>query len=65
MSKNKPDASEETFQEDTTPVQAFSTPVIPADLGTEIRLRQGRPLRAAPAKPHESAEVAGAAQAGA
>ncbi|HBI43996.1 MAG TPA: hypothetical protein DDY78_14270 [Planctomycetales bacterium] len=64
MSKNKPDASEQTFQEGTTPVQAFSTPVIPADPENGLRLRQGRPPRAVPAKPLESAGVAGAAQAG-
>jgi hypothetical protein len=64
MSKNKPDVSEETFQEDTTPVQAFSTPVIAADPENEIRLRQGRPPRAVPAKAPESAGIMGAAQAG-
>lgn len=64
MSENKPDSSEETFQESTTPVQAFSTPVVPAGLGTEIRLRRGRPPRAIAPKPNESAGVAGAAPAG-
>jgi hypothetical protein len=64
MSKNKPDASEETFQEGATPVQAFSTPVVPADPEKEIRLRQGRPPRAVSAKSPESVGVVGAAQAG-
>jgi hypothetical protein len=64
MSNNKPDASEETSQEGVTPVQAFSTPVIPADPKNEVRLRQGRPPRVVPAKPAEPPGVTGAVQAG-
>ncbi len=62
--KSPTDACEDTFQEGTTPVQAFSTPVVPAGSENEIRLRQGRPPRAGAAKLHESAGIAGAAQAG-
>jgi hypothetical protein len=57
------DTPDETFQEDTTPVQAFSAPVLPGGVGSELRLRQGRPPRVAPARPRESAEVAAMAQA--
>ncbi len=64
MSKNKPDASKEAFQENATPVQAFTTPVLPADPENENRSRQGRPRRVAPAKPPESAGIAGAAKSG-
>ena len=65
MNENKPDAPDETFQEGVTPVQAFSTPVLPADPGTETRLRQGRPPRVATGKLCESAGTDGSAQAGA
>jgi hypothetical protein len=61
MSENKPDATEETFLEDTTSVHAFTTPVVPA---TESRLRQGRPLCVAHVKPPESTGVTGAVQGG-
>ncbi len=44
------DASRETLQVGTAPVQAFSTPVLPADPSTEIRERRGRPSRATPSK---------------
>jgi len=64
MTKQKPETSEETFQEGTTPVQAFSTPVVPAGVGTEIGLRQGRPTRRPLGNPCESAEIASPAQAG-
>ena len=47
------DSSAETFQEGMTPVQAFASPVLPAGLGTDDRLRQGRPPRVAPAKAPE------------
>jgi hypothetical protein len=47
VSENKTDASEETFQEGMTPVQAFTTRVMPADLPSESRLRRGRPPRGA------------------
>jgi hypothetical protein len=47
------DSSKETFQEGTTPVQAFSTPVVPAVPAIRGRVRQGRPPRVAPAKPTE------------
>ena len=55
MSDNKPDAPEETYREGMTPVQAFSTPLIRPDQENPPRLRQGRPPRAIPAKPPESA----------
>lgn len=61
MSENKSNASEETSQEGTMPVQAFTTPVIPP---TDNRLRQGRPRRVMAAKPPELTEAAGAAQGG-
>jgi len=60
VSENNPDTSAETFQVNTTPVQAFTTPVVPPD--SVIRIRQGRPSRVAPAKSRESGEVAGIAQ---
>jgi len=47
------DTSAETYQENTTPVQAFTSPVVhPA---TENRVRLGRPPRVAPAEPRETA----------
>jgi hypothetical protein len=63
MSKSKPDLSEETLQVGVTPVQAFSTPVIRPDQENPPQLRQGRPGRVIPAKPPQSVEIGGDAQA--
>jgi hypothetical protein len=57
-------SSEEIFQEGTTPVQAFYTPVVPADHGTETRLRQGRPPRASRVQPPEAIGLTDTAEAG-
>lgn len=63
MNDNIPDPSAETYQEGTSPVQVFSSPVVPG-AETANRLRLGRPLRIAPAKPPESQEIAGDARVG-
>jgi hypothetical protein len=55
---NIPDPTEETYQEGTSPVQVFSSPVVPG-AETPNRIRLGRPLRVAPATPQESKERAG------
>jgi hypothetical protein len=62
MSENQHQASAETSQEGMMPVQAFTTGVLPAGLGAEIRLRHGRPQRVLPAKSGASAANAGTAQ---
>ena len=61
MSENKTDASEENFREGTTPVQAFTTPVVSP---TESRVRLGRPQRVVAAKPPEPAGAASAVPGG-
>jgi hypothetical protein len=47
MSANQTDPTAETYQEGTTPVQVFASPVIPAPTGDLALTRRGRPSRGA------------------
>jgi [acyl-carrier-protein] S-malonyltransferase len=49
MNDSKTENTSDTYQEGTTPVQAFSTPVIPVSADMSLQPRHGRPLRAHPA----------------
>ncbi len=54
-----PDTSAETFQEGTTPVQAFTSKAIPVLPGTPLEDRLGRPARIQMSSRQEEGKVLG------
>lgn len=60
MNDDKPESSADTFQEGVTPVQTFSSPVIPVTPGMVLEPRRGRPQRGQYSQPQDRGNGAGA-----
>jgi hypothetical protein len=64
MTNNETDDIDETYQDNTAPVQAFSTPVVSPGRESDTRSRRNRPTRVNAEIPSDSSDIAATVQNG-